>query len=105
MLFSSENPASTVNCFINPASIYISVFVYLTQLLFRLNVRCRTEKLEVDPNAHQMVDFTNIVKENEKSASVRRAPLGSNQPWWARKIEEKIPSADFVDDPEVPPLM
>ncbi|XP_041046453.1 protein tilB homolog isoform X3 [Carcharodon carcharias] len=55
------------------------------------------EKLEVDPSKHLSIDLSNIVTERK---SVAQGPLKFQQ----QKMRERN-SADFQDNPEVPPLM
>ena len=55
------------------------------------------EKLEVTPN--QTVDIANIVRDSSKPTP---APLGGRS---GVTREERPNSADFVDDPDVPPLL
>ncbi|ELU13273.1 hypothetical protein CAPTEDRAFT_146302, partial [Capitella teleta] len=57
----------------------------------------RIQKLEVDPSLQKCVQLDNIVR--EKSC---KAPLGTTI---HSKIEERANSENFVDDPDVPPLM
>ncbi|XP_064410508.1 dynein axonemal assembly factor 11 [Latimeria chalumnae] len=59
----------------------------------------QTEKLEVDPSKHSVVDFTNIVQERK---SPERGPLRLQQP---KVTETDCSSGDFEDDPNVPPLI
>lgn len=58
----------------------------------------KREILEVDPSKQKLVDFGNIVKEKPTVA-----PLGSS----LRNVNksERANSPDFVDDPDVPPLI
>ncbi|XP_078396708.1 dynein axonemal assembly factor 11 isoform X3 [Cetorhinus maximus] len=56
-----------------------------------------SEKLEVDPSKHLSIDLSNIVTERK---SVAQGPLKFHQ----QKVQERN-SADFQDNPEVPPLM
>lgn len=57
----------------------------------------KRETLEVDPSKHKMPDIGNIVKEKEIVP-----PLGAVS---KRLVKERENSADFVDDPDVPPLI
>ncbi|KAK6195350.1 hypothetical protein SNE40_000800 [Patella caerulea] len=58
----------------------------------------RREVLEVDASVHKCVNIGDIV--NEKKATV--PPLGSRQ---INKAIERKNSENFIDDPDVPPLM
>ena len=57
--------------------------------------------LEVDPSSAKTVDIANIVTEGKKT---NPAPLGSRTAL-RNSITERANSEDFVDDPDVPPLM
>ena len=59
----------------------------------------RTEKLEVDPTLQKGVDL-HVVGETAES----KPPLGARQ-YKRRDVPERPNSDDFVDDPDVPPLM
>ena len=59
--------------------------------------RAKREILEVDPTKHTMPDIGNIVQEKAVVP-----PLGSVS---KRVVKERENSADFVDDPDVPPLI
>lgn len=54
-----------------------------------------TAYLEVDPSKRSAVDFSNIVND-----SVKYKPISAK-----RTVKEKVVSDDFVDDPDVPPLL
>ena len=58
--------------------------------------------LEVDSRARRGVDVTRIVADNEEARSKVAAPFGGHI--GRRDIAERENSADFVDDPDVPPL-
>ncbi|CAB4024677.1 tilB homolog, partial [Paramuricea clavata] len=64
----------------------------------RNNARNPTAKLEVDPSVRHEVDFGNIVR--EKSRRSQDAPQRTEQ-----TCVDKEQSEDFVDDPDVPPLI
>jgi len=53
--------------------------------------------LEVDPSKHSMPDIVNIVKDKEYLP-----PLGTVK---KRQTKERENSPDFIDDPDVPPLI
>ena len=57
------------------------------------------EKLEVDPDIKKTVDIAGIIEENQKL----KEPLDNKH--LQRDIPERANSADFIDDPDVPPLM
>ena len=57
-----------------------------------------TAKLEVDPSVRYEVDFGNIVR--EKSRRSQGAPQRTEQ-----TCVDTEQSEDFVDDPDVPPLI
>lgn len=58
----------------------------------------KTELLEVDPSVKRSADFANIVKRNDSSSpTVPKAP--------SKGVAEDRVSEDFVDDPDVPPLI
>ena len=61
----------------------------------------RRETLEVDPKSSKCVDFGNIV--NDKSGQLPTVPLLGSRP--GLPVKERENSADFVDDPDVPPLL
>ena len=56
--------------------------------------------MEVDPSSAKTVDIANIFEEKMKNIP---SPLGSQRT--AKNIPERANSDDFVDDPDVPPLM
>ena len=57
----------------------------------------QNEKLEVDPSKHKMPDIGNIVSEKGYVP-----PLGTKT---KSVVKERENSPDFVDDPDVPPLI
>lgn len=57
----------------------------------------KCETLEVDPSKHTMPDIGNIVREKGIIP-----PVGSRS---KKVIEERENSPDFIDDPDVPPLI
>ncbi|XP_005099575.1 protein tilB homolog isoform X2 [Aplysia californica] len=59
--------------------------------------------LEVDASARKAVDVTSIVADNEEKKMKAAAPFGSQMS--RRDLPERENSADFVDDPDVPPLL
>lgn len=61
------------------------------------------EKLEVDPSKHSAVDFANIVQR----PGVKAGPLEALAPPTNSTTNPRRDhmSEDFVDDPDVPPLM
>ena len=61
------------------------------------NCTARHEKLEVNPTLSTGMDFSNIVKDKKQSA------VGLKQEAVKDIVEEN--SEDFIDDPDVPPLM
>lgn len=65
--------------------------------LYRLISGC--QRLEVDPSKSFAVQLANIVP---KEVHTTHGPL---QLSWPCQTQEKPVSKDFVDDPEVPPLM
>ncbi|XP_060070361.1 uncharacterized protein LOC132550333 [Ylistrum balloti] len=60
--------------------------------------KTKEEKLEVDASVHKTVDIAGIMENSKKTVP----PLGSNI---RRPVKERPNSDDFVDDPDVPPLM
>ncbi|ESO83361.1 hypothetical protein LOTGIDRAFT_222768 [Lottia gigantea] len=60
--------------------------------------KSNTERLEVEPSAHKGVDISNIVKDKKDIVP----PLGSKK---TVKKTERPNSEDFIDDPDVPPLI
>lgn len=52
--------------------------------------------LELGKDPSLSVDYTQIVKQNEKISQLKRLPNPS---------KERENSADFIDDPDVPPLI
>ena len=56
--------------------------------------------LEVDPSSAKTVNIADIVSDKKKRTP---APLGSQRT--IKNIPERANSDDFVDDPDVPPLM
>ena len=56
--------------------------------------------MEVDPSSAKTVDIANIIEEKMKNIP---SPLGSQRTH--KNIPERANSDDFVDDPDVPPLM
>ena len=56
--------------------------------------------LEVDPRVKTCVDVSNIVNENKSKQSLKSNPVGKPLNTARLKAEE-----DFVDDPDVPPLI
>jgi hypothetical protein len=52
--------------------------------------------LELGRDPSSSVDYTQIVKQNEKNSQLKRLPKPS---------KERENSADFIDDPDVPPLI
>ena len=72
----------------------------LTTLFYILLRNTRHERLEVDASKASTVDIANIVKDSKTSTV---PPLGTT--WGQRKpVQGRPNSADFVDDPDVPPL-
>lgn len=62
----------------------------------------RVETLEIDPNPDgRSIDYRNIINENE---NIKKS-MASKQPWWTKNSEEKALDEDFIDDPDVPPLV
>lgn len=79
------------------------------------SVKNKTVLLEVDPNVKKGADFSNIVPKN-KSDSKSNTPsrMESNTPprvvsklvsELSLEDKESKPEGEFVDDPDVPPLM
>lgn len=69
----------------------------MTQFYLFVDQRVQHEKLEVDSKANSQMDFSNIVK--------TKATLQESK---QTKTQEHLPqetSEDFVDDPDVPPLI
>ncbi|XP_033739207.1 uncharacterized protein LOC117326559 [Pecten maximus] len=60
--------------------------------------KTKEEKLEVDASVHKTVDIAGIMENSKKTVP----PLGANV---RRSVAERPNSEDFVDDPDVPPLM
>ncbi|XP_055886333.1 dynein axonemal assembly factor 11-like [Biomphalaria glabrata] len=58
--------------------------------------------LEVDASVRKGVDVTRIVSDNEAKQKTFQAPFGSSS---RKEIKERANSDDFVDDPDVPPLL
>ena len=58
------------------------------------------ELLEVDERSRSKVDVANIVRDAQAAASKAAMPLGAVR----GRVEERANDADFVDDPDVPPL-
>jgi len=58
--------------------------------------------LEVDASARTTCDVTNIVTSHQEKMLQAAAPFGSQVR--RREVAERENSADFVDDPDVPPL-
>ena len=80
--------------------IKIKFMLLLCIIMFSLHLSQRHERLEVDPHSLKTVDIGNIIKENERAFT---GPLGTSL---TRTMAQERPnSEDFVDDPEVPPLM
>ena len=59
----------------------------------------KTERLEVDPSSQKGVDL-HVVTE----APAGKGPLGATQ-YKRKDIPERPNSENFIDDPDVPPLM
>lgn len=57
----------------------------------------KIEKLEIDPSKNKTMDFANIVQDKPLAPPLGTRPL--------KKVEERANSEDFIDDPDVPPLM
>ena len=62
-----------------------------------------TEVLEVDPSVRKGADFANIVKDRESDPGSRFKTKASQNQGVANK--PRVVSEDFVDDPDVPPLI
>ncbi len=81
----------------------MAIFVYFVAFFFNLFICLfifcfSQERLEVDPSKASIPDICNIVSDKSKYV----AP----QPHRNKKIvKERANSADFEDDPDVPPLM
>ncbi len=63
------------------------------------------ERLEVDPKSAKTVDIGNIVRDT-KSYDKAATPLGGAPGGASRgQVPERPNSEDFIDDPDVPPLL
>lgn len=58
------------------------------------------EKLEVNPEASDNLDFGNIINTNLKTKSTSQQKKGVQD-----TTDEEKPDEDFIDDPDVPPLI
>lgn len=58
------------------------------------------EKLEVNPEASDNLDFGNIINTNLKTKSTSQQKKGVQD-----TTDEEQPDEDFIDDPDVPPLI
>lgn len=56
------------------------------------------EKLEVNPETSDNLDFGNIVHSKPKSISQQKKGIEET-------TDEEEPEGDFIDDPDVPPLI
>lgn len=78
-------------------SLLLFLFLSLLFYIYRIISGCHT--LEVDPTQSFAVKLANIVPKEDYT------PLGPLEFSWPCQAQEKPVSKDFVDDPNVPPLI
>lgn len=80
-----------------------SFFFFLPRLKTDVTRRKLPERLEVDPSSRNAVDLANIVQRPGVKAGPLEAPAPPTYTATARHHHRL--SEDFVDDPDVPPLI